>query len=92
MGWRLGCRIFCGKFNQNVIWESDPWHIWPKSRGTKKCSTHHAHIDGASIQLDCIRQMLPKATHKQFVVARYGIYGVICMIFQKWHVLDLQIL
>jgi hypothetical protein len=42
--------------------------------------------------LDCIRQMLPKATHKQFVVARYGIYGVICMIFQKWHVLDLQIL
>jgi hypothetical protein len=30
MGWWLGCRIFCGQFNQDVMWETNPWHVWPK--------------------------------------------------------------
>ncbi len=47
MGWRLGCRIFYGQFNQDVIWETNPWHVWPKSKGTKNYSTHCTHIDGA---------------------------------------------
>ncbi len=52
MGWILGCKIFCGQFNQNVIWKNVPWHVWTKSRNTKNYSTCHAYIDGASIQLD----------------------------------------
>ncbi len=34
MGWRLGCKIFCGQFNQDVIWKGDPWHVWAEFRGT----------------------------------------------------------
>ncbi len=61
MGWRLGCKIFCGQFNQDV-WENDPWHVWIEYRGMKNCSTCHAHINGASIQLDFTWQMLWKVT------------------------------
>jgi len=53
--------ILCELFNQDVIWENDPWHVWAKSRGMKNCSTRHAHIDGAFIELYCT-WMLLKAT------------------------------
>ncbi len=49
MRWKLGCKIFCGLFNQYFIWEIDPWHVWPKSKGTNNCWTRRAHIDGVSI-------------------------------------------
>jgi hypothetical protein len=58
--WRLWCRRFLGQFNEDVICESDPWHVWAKSKATNNCSTHHAQIDEASIQLDCTWQMLLK--------------------------------
>ncbi len=44
----------------DVIWETNPWHVWPKSKGTKDYSTHCAQIDGASIQLDLHMIMLSK--------------------------------
>jgi hypothetical protein len=52
MGWWLGCRIFCGQFNQDVIWKIDLWHVWPKYKAKNKCSTCCVHIDGTSIQLN----------------------------------------
>jgi hypothetical protein len=60
-------------------------------RGTKNYSKRCVHIDGASTQLDCSYKMLSKATVNSLWLLDME-YGVICMIFKKWHVLDLQIL
>jgi hypothetical protein len=71
-GVKIGCRILYGQFNQDVIWESDAWHVWVEFKGTKNCSTHHVHIDGAYNWLH-LRQMLLKGNHRQFVVATYEV-------------------
>jgi hypothetical protein len=52
MGWKLGCKLLLGQFNQNVICQGDSWYIQGESKGVKNCPTGCVHIDGASIQLD----------------------------------------
>jgi hypothetical protein len=74
-GWKLGCRIFCGQFNQDVIWGSDPWHVWVESKSMKNCSTCYAHIDGASMyNWTALWRMLLKATIDNLLVATNEIW------------------
>jgi hypothetical protein len=51
MKWKLGCIVFLGQSNQNVIWQFDLWYVWGEFEDANYCPTC-AHVDGASIQVD----------------------------------------
>ncbi len=48
MGWKLGCIILLGHFNQDVICQGDSWYVWGESRGENKYLTCCVHVDGVA--------------------------------------------